>query len=564
MKNKKVIIIASILAVIVLISSYIIFNNSFAIPEQNSASLSCDKTTLSIGGSTTCYLNGSSSGVVSTEGHYSVSGGLSISNVGSTDSWAISSVDNGFFTLAANQVKRQFNMLRFTITAKSGVEGSTQNVNITGIKYTDTAGEAELGNKSVNINVVSNNNNLSSLKVSGTTFNFNPSTTTYNLTVNNSSTTISATAQSNKATVTGTGLKSLKYGKNTFKVYVKSQAGQTKTYTLNITRPDNRSSNNYLSSLKISSGSLSFSKTKTSYNVTVGTNVNSVKVSASLADSKASFAKGYNPRTVKLGYGKTAIAIKVIAQNGATRTYTINVTRPKSGSGSKTSTKASTKSNTKTEKKSSDNKLKTLYLSDGSIDFKSDKYSYDVEVSNSVKTITIKGDPSSDKAKVKGLGEHSLKVGGNTIDIVVTAENGDEKTYVLRITRKSKDESSNLSDNNYLKDLSIAGYEIDFDKETLNYDINRNNNKTLDIKARTESKKAQVVIMGNEDLKDKDEVKVVVTAENGENRTYTIAVHDSGNLMYTAIGIFVIGFLALLVAFAYKRKKNSADEIIAE
>ena len=563
MKNKKTIIIASILAVIVLVSLYILFNNSFAIPEQNSASLSCDKTSLAAGSSTTCRLSGTSSSVSGVKGNYSVSSGLSISNIRSTTEWnGGKTIGNGKFSMYDGDVKTSFNIITFTIAAGSGTEGSNQNISITGIQYFDNQGNAQIGDKSISIKVVSNNNYLSSLKVSGASFSFNPNTTTYNLTVNSSTTTISASAQNGKATITGTGLKSLKYGKNTFKVNVKSEAGATRTYTLNITRPDNRSSNNYLSSLKISNGKLSFSKTKTSYNVTVASNVNSVKVTATLADSKAAYAKGYNPRTVKTGYGKTAIAIKVVAQNGATRTYTINVTRPKNGGSGKSSTKSGTKSTTKTEKKSSDNKLKTLYLSDGSIEFKSNKYSYDVDVANSVDTIKLEGEASNDKAKVKGLGEKTLKVGANTFDVVVTAENGDQKTYVLRINRKAKEESSGLSDNNYLKDLSISGYEINFDRETLNYDINRNGNKTLDIKARTESNKAEVVIMGNENLKDNDKIKVVITAENGENRTYTITVHDSNNLMYTAIGIFVIGFLALLVAFAYKKKKASNDEIV--
>lgn len=562
MKNKKTIIITSILAVVVLVSLYILFGNSFAIPERNSATLSCDKTNLSVGENTTCRLNGTSSGVNSVEGYYATSSGLFISSIASPD-FTPSSIEDGYFIVNGADTKTSFKALTFKITAKAGSEGTTQSVDIRNIKYTDSDSPAQIGNKSISIKVVSNNNYLSSLKVSGASFSFNPSTTTYNLTVNNSTTTISAAPQSGRSTVTGTGLKNLKYGKNTFKVNVRSEAGATRTYTLNITRPDNRSSNNYLSRLKISSGKLSFSKTKTSYNVTVGSNVSSIKVSASLADSKATYAKGYNPRTVKIGYGKTAIKIKVVAQNGSTRTYTINITKSKGGSGNKT-TKSSTKTTAKNTKKSSDNKLKTLYLSDGSIEFDSDKYSYDVDVANSVDTITIKGDPSSDKAKIKGLGEKSLKVGNNTFDVVVTAENGDEKTYVLRINRKSKEESSDLSDNNYLKDLSVSGYEIDFDRETLNYDIDRNGNSSLDIKARTESSKAEVVIMGNENLKDKDEVKIVITAENGENRTYTIAVHDSNNLMYTAIGIFIIGFLALLVAFAYKKKKSSSDDVIVE
>ena len=202
--------------------------------------------------------------------------------------------------------------------------------------------------------------------------------------------------------------------------------------------------------------------------------------------------------------------------------------------------------------------MKTLYLSSGMILFDSDKLSYDVEVPNKVSSIKVSGDTSSDKAKVKGLGDTTLKVGLNVIKVVVTAENGEEKTYTLNITRREKSEDAKLDSNNYLKDLSIEGYEIDFDKEQLEYEIKRNGKSSLNIKAITESKKAEVAIIGNEELKDKDEIKIVVTAESGDNRTYTITVVDESNIL-TAIGIFIIGVLSVAVATLYKKRRSIVE-----
>ena len=56
-----------------------------------------------------------------------------------------------------------------------------------------------------------------------------------------------------------------------------------------------------------------------------------------------------------------------------------------------------------------------------------------------------------------------------------------------------------------------------------------------------------------------DEIQIIVTAEDGSNRTYTITVHDSNNIMYTAIGIFIIGLLSVIVVIAYKNKKANQE-----
>lgn len=63
-------------------------------------------------------------------------------------------------------------------------------------------------------------------------------TTSYSLNVGSSvsSVTIAATAVSSGSTITGTGKKTLKKGKNTFKIVCKSQGKKTRTYTITINR----------------------------------------------------------------------------------------------------------------------------------------------------------------------------------------------------------------------------------------------------------------------------------------------------------------------------------------
>lgn len=62
---------------------------------------------------------------------------------------------------------------------------------------------------------------------------------------------------------------------------------------------------------------------------------------------------------------------------------------------------------------------------------------YAFEVPESVSSVNITAKPVSSKAKVEGAGKVNLNAGKNSIKIVVTAENGNTKTYTLDITRNA-------------------------------------------------------------------------------------------------------------------------------
>lgn len=73
---------------------------------------------------------------------------------------------------------------------------------------------------------------------------FKYGTTTYDVTVpeDTESIEVYAKTQDSKATVSGTGIKTLEMGKNTFSVVVTAEDGTTKTYTLNIIRGNEENS----------------------------------------------------------------------------------------------------------------------------------------------------------------------------------------------------------------------------------------------------------------------------------------------------------------------------------
>lgn len=88
-----------------------------------------------------------------------------------------------------------------------------------------------------------------------------------------------------------------------------------------------KSSNNYLSSLKVSEGTLSpeFNFRTYQYTVNVGKEVESIKVTASAEHNKAKVS-GTGTKTLKPGENKINVTVK--AEDGKSRTYTIVVNKP--------------------------------------------------------------------------------------------------------------------------------------------------------------------------------------------------------------------------------------------
>ncbi|MFY0779171.1 cadherin-like beta sandwich domain-containing protein [Peribacillus simplex] len=98
---------------------------------------------------------------------------------------------------------------------------------------------------------------------------------------------------------------------------------------------------------------------------------------------------------------------------------------------------------------SDDNLLTSIGLSKGSLTFDSKVTAYNASVENEVQSVTVTPTLSDSTAIVKVNGKNAtsagvkvtLPVGKTTVKIIVTAENGDEKTYTLTITRAAAKET---------------------------------------------------------------------------------------------------------------------------
>lgn len=98
----------------------------------------------------------------------------------------------------------------------------------------------------------------------------------------------------------------------------------------------------------------------------------------------------------------------------------------------------STNSGTTADKKeySSDNNLSSLEIEGYSIvpEFNKDVTEYKLTVDQNIEKIKINAKSNHAKASVSGAGEVNLSLGENTIEIKVTAENGNEKKYKLIVS----------------------------------------------------------------------------------------------------------------------------------
>ena len=252
----------------------------------------------------------------------------------------------------------------------------------------------------------------------------------------------------------------------------------------------------------------------------VPNSVTSITVYATPKDSEA---KVSGDGKVSLKEGKNVIEITVTAEAGNTKTYKLNVTR----------LVADTSSEEPEENKSSEARLKKLWITPEEYDFTGfdkDTKTYTFEIPSEVEKVTIHAEPVNSKATVKGTGEITLKDGLNEIEVEVTAEDGKTEKYLLEITR---DSSATINGNTFgLSQLQIAGVTLSpkFDSKKYEYTVGlKEDVDSLEIKTKSNDSNATIEIIGNENLQQgENTITILVTnSESGEVVTYQILVNKN-------------------------------------
>ena len=177
-----------------------------------------------------------------------------------------------------------------------------------------------------------------------------------------------------------------------------------------------------------------FSKNKTSYSVTIPSNVDSLNVIAKAEDSKAKVNISGNKN---LEVGTNTIKVEVTAENGkTTKTYEVSVT----------------KLATEDEKPGNlldDNTTTKLYLKSLSIDgleltpsFDKNIFSYEATIDMDTKdlsNINVNAAAENIDSTVEITGNTDLKEGENTVNVIVKSKSSSEQTvYQITVNKVSK------------------------------------------------------------------------------------------------------------------------------
>jgi len=263
--------------------------------------------------------------------------------------------------------------------------------------------------------------------------------------------------------------------------------------------------------------------TVTSYKAVVPNNIGSVTLGATANDSGATvLPAGLGSKS--LSVGDNSFDIVVTAASGATETYTVHVYRL-----------------------SNDATLSSLTLTNSvSIGaLQAGKYNYTATVPYATSSTNVSATATHSKAFVEsGTGNWSLTNTGatkNTKTVVVKAENclttyasvpGNSCTsqnYTIEITREE------ASDNNYLSSLTVDGVSVPgFQKTTDTYALSdvANSKSTMTIAADVDEPGKAKIVSGTGTVNlavGSNSFDVVVEAENGVQRTYTITVNRKSN-----------------------------------
>ena len=306
-------------------------------------------------------------------------------------------------------------------------------------------------------------------------------------------------------------------------------ADGTQSFTSNYVSKNGDSS---LKSLSSSNGKLDFHYDTYAYGLSVPNSVDKLTLNELPNNSSSKVTYKFNGQEVKnlkdleLKVGENKIEIVVEAENGNTSTYTVFVYR---------------------SEKTSFKELDSLSVSEGVLtpSFNSEVTYYDVYVDSNVdklnfyphfKKENLQVTYKYNGQEVSDLNNLPLNNDENNLEITVKGEDGTETTYDVNIKKRK-------NSNNFLKDLNVFGFDVDFDKFETDFYVNVGDKNSVSVNALPENSQSKVKyywngkeVNGLKDLQLNDgdnRLDIVVESEDGLTRTYTVLFHK---------GVFTLKF----------------------
>lgn len=211
--------------------------------------------------------------------------------------------------------------------------------------------------------------------------------------------------------------------------------------------------------------------------------------------------------------------------------------------------------------------------------FKSDIVTYNTTVPYETESIEVYAKKGHNEQTITGTGTKKLNVGLNKIEIIVIAEDGiSKKTYTINVTRQEKDENEENTEEDLtfgLSELKIQGINLEpeFQTDIYEYKIElKEDLEKLDLSTLATEIGAEIEIIGNENLKEGENIITIIVKDKNEekNATYQIIVNkivenleEDNNRqkkkMFIIGGGIVLGVVVLILTIAvikFKKKKS--------
>lgn len=288
------------------------------------------------------------------------------------------------------------------------------------------------------------------------------------------------------------------------------------------------SQNNFLTTITTDKGTLDpeFDMLKNDYYVKLTPDDDIINIDAILEDDTATL-QGTGEFDVPVG--KTTFPIAVTAENGDVRVYNVMVERDAS-------------SNSYPNNITIDGLIPNLCSAKDEYckldqEFHPDTASYHMTVPSRIKKLDFIVEKGHKYQTIVGDGSTDLKTGMNVITITVTAEDGNHiSTYTYYINR-------DMSGDNTIEKLEVVdpATDIHFDPDTTEYFFSIPNNYTkLGLNIVLEDPQATYEVIGNENFDSGlNIVEIVVTAQNGDQKSYLLNVYreQSGNTFLSKLEV---------------------------